>query len=128
MLYNLPLDFKLSTNFKKQKMKKTIFFTFLVIFSLSAFALKPDSKSKSENPAIPDKTENKMSEEEMARLTKRVEEIRDMDKKDLTLKEKRALKNELKEIKENVKSNGGYVYIGAGALIIIVILLIILLV
>jgi hypothetical protein len=126
VLYNLPLGFKLLSNFKKQKMKKTIFFAFLVIFSLSAFALNPDSKSKSENPAIPDKTENKMSEEELARLTRRVEEIRDMDKKELNHKEKRALKNELKEIKENVKSQGGYIYIGAGALIIIILLIILL--
>jgi exopolyphosphatase/pppGpp-phosphohydrolase len=71
-------------------------------------------------------TTDKLSEDEINRLTKRVEEIRDMDKSDLTLKEKKELKKELREIKETVKKDGGYIYIGAGT--ILVILLIVLLV
>jgi hypothetical protein len=110
-------------------MKKIILFAFLIIFSLSAsnaYAEKSDAKSAKEKVAIPAKTENKMSEEELSRLTKRVEEIRDMDKKNMTIKEKRELKKEVKSIRENVKRDGGYIYIGGSTLLIIILLIIIL--
>ncbi len=106
-----------------------MFFAFLIIFSLSAstsWAASTDSKSAPESPAVPVKTENKLSEEDMSRLTKRVEEIRDMDKTNMTVKEKRELKKELKGIKENVRRSGGYVYIGGGTLLLIIILVILL--
>ena len=110
-------------------MKKTIFLVLIMIFSLSAttvFAAKTDPKTSTENPAVPIKTENKLSEEEISRLTKRVEEIRDMDKTGMTVKEKRALKKELKGIKENVRKSGGIIYISAGTLILIIILVLLL--
>ncbi len=62
----------------------------------------------------------------MSRLTKRVEEIRDMDKTNMTVKEKRELKKELKGIKENVRRSGGNIYIGGGTLFLIIILVILL--
>ncbi len=99
-----------------------------MIFSLgvsSAFAAEPDKNEKKD--ALPEKTENKLSEEELSRLTRRVEEIRDMDKSDLTAKEKKVLKKELKGIKETVKADGGYIYIGAGTLLVVILLLILLL-
>jgi hypothetical protein len=110
-------------------MKKIILFTFLVIFTFSAstaFAGKKDAKSPSENLAVPNKTENKLSEEELSRLTRRVEEIRDMDKTDMTGKEKRDMKKELKSIKENVKKDGGYVYIGTTTILLIILLIVLL--
>ncbi len=110
-------------------MKKTIFFVLLIIFSLSAstvWAARADHKSSSDSPAVPVKTENKLSEEEMSHLTKRVEEIRDMDKTNMTVKEKRELKKELKGIKENVRRSGGTIYIGGGTLLLIIILVILL--
>lgn len=109
-------------------MKKSIIIACMVIFSLgvsSAFAAEPDKAEKKD--ALPEKTENKLSEEELSRLTNRVEEIRDMDKSDLTAKEKKELKRELKEIKEAVKADGGYIYIGAGTLLVIILLVILLL-
>lgn len=110
-------------------MKKTIFFVCFIIFSLSAstaFAFSSDPKSSSDSPAVPATTENKLSAEEMSRLTKRVEEIRDMDKTNLTVKERRELKKELKGIKENVRRDNGYIYVGTGTLILIIILVILL--
>jgi len=59
-------------------MKKTILFAFLVIFSLSAFAGRPDSESKSKS-SVPDKLEFKLSEEEMSRLNGRGDEVRTLD-------------------------------------------------
>jgi peptidoglycan hydrolase CwlO-like protein len=110
-------------------MKKALFFVLLMIFSLSAstaFTNNSDPKNASDNPAVPDKKENKLSKEEISRLTKRIEEIRDIDKTNLTVKEKRELRKELKGIKENVRKSGGYIYISAGTLILIIILIILL--
>lgn len=59
-------------------------------------------------------------------MTKRIEEIRNMDKSDMTASEKRELKKELKENKENIRKNGGYIYIGAGTIVLIIILLLLL--
>ena len=111
-------------------MKKFILFTFLVIFTLStstAFARKANPKTAPDNLAVPNKTENKLSEEELSRLNKRAEEIRDMDKTNLTGMEKRELKKEVKGIKENVRRDGGVYYISGATLVHIIILLVILL-
>jgi hypothetical protein len=108
-------------------MKKTIFLALVMIFLLSAssvFANEKDRKTSPENPAVPNKTENKLSEEEISRLTKRVEEIRDMDKTEMTRMEKKELKKELRETKENVRRNDGTVVIGVTTLLLIIILLI----
>ncbi len=108
-------------------MKKINFLVLLMIFSLSAstaFAFTAEPKSTPENLAVPAKTEIKLSEEEINRLMNRVEEIRDMDKSNLTTVEKSELRTELKAIKKNLKENGGYVYIGVGTLIIIILLII----
>ena len=76
-------------------MKKTIFFGILLIFTLSttlAFASKNVSKAANESSATVVKTENKLTAEEVAVMTARVEEIRDMDKSSMTNMEKRELK------------------------------------
>ncbi len=111
-------------------MKKTIFLL-AIIFGLSAstvFSMKSDPKSESENPAIPDQTENKLSEEEISLLKARIEEIRDMDKSNLTSEEKLELKNELKEYKKDLRENRPLIYVGGTVTLILIILLIILLV
>jgi peptidoglycan hydrolase CwlO-like protein len=110
-------------------MKKSILLVLIMVLSLGAttvFAAKTDPKSSSDKLAVPNKTENKLSEEELSRLTKRVEEIRDMDKTTMTGKEKRELRKELKGIKENVRRNDGTVVIGVTTLILIIILVILL--
>ena len=50
--------------------------------------------TESENTAFPDETENTLSEVEITALTTRVEEIRDMDKSNLTPEERVELKKE----------------------------------
>lgn len=109
-------------------MKKTIICVFMVIISLSttsAFAKKADNKLVSESATL-NATENKLSEEELNTLKMRVEAIRDMDKSDLTVEERRELRSELKEIRENVKKAPNTIYIGTGTLILIIILIILL--
>lgn len=110
-------------------MKKTIFFVLAMVFVLSstiAFASKKDRTAEADKLAAPVKTENKLSDEEITRLTNRVEEIRKMDKTDMTVKEKRELKKELREIKKNVEKAGGTIYIGGATLILLIILIILL--
>ncbi len=110
-------------------MKKTIFFVIVLIFTMSstfAFANKADRKSNSDISAVPVKTENALSEVELNRLTNRVEEIRNLDKSDMSLKEKSELRKELRDIKKNVEKAGGTVYIGGAALVLIIILIILL--
>jgi predicted PurR-regulated permease PerM len=114
---------------KRRKMKKIIVFVFILILSFGAstvFAAMTDPKSSSDKLAFPDKTENKLSEAELSRLTRRVEEIRDMDKSAMTVKEKREIRKELKGIKENVRRSDGTVVIGVTTLLLIIILVILL--
>jgi|WetSurMetagenome_2_1015567.scaffolds.fasta_scaffold04522_1 hypothetical protein len=116
---------------KNKKMKKIILFAFLVIFSLSAFAIAPDLKSKSENPAIPDKKENNMSEEEMIGHTKRTEEIRDADKSQQAVIVQEGHRSRRGHrghdgMNENPRRNGTVLFVSGGSVLLLVILLIIL--
>jgi peptidoglycan hydrolase CwlO-like protein len=110
-------------------MKKVVHFIFVTIFTLSVtmvFADNPDKKHEAEKPAVHTENENKLTDAEIDRITLRIEEIRKMDKSDLTREEKRELKSELKEMKEYVKKVSGGIYIGGGVLILIIILLLLL--
>lgn len=103
-------------------MKKTIFIALMMIFTLGAtttFASKSDLKSNA-----PVATENKLSAEEVSRLNSRVEEIRKMDKSDMTVSEKRELRKESKSIKENVRKSGEVIYISGGTLLLIILIII----
>lgn len=111
-------------------MKKSLIFLIVMVFTLSAsvaFAGNTNPKSASDRTAVPAKTENTLTVEEVNRLTKRVEEIRVMDKSNLTKTEKSELKKELKETKKDLKKNNGTIVIGGTTLILIIILVIILL-
>lgn len=106
-------------------MKKTIFFALLAIFSLSAlptFAATTTAKATETTT----ETRSKLSDEEISTYRARVEEIRDMDKSEMSSSEKKELKNELKDIKATMHRDGTYIYIGGSTLLIIIILLLIL--
>jgi hypothetical protein len=105
-------------------MKKTLFCALLAIFSLSAvptFATKPATTETTTE------TTTKLSEEEISNYRARVEEIRNMDKSDLSASEKTELKNELKDIKATMHKDGTYLYIGGGSLLLIIIILLLVL-
>ncbi len=57
----------------------------------------------------------------------RLEEIKKMDKSELSRAEKKELRKEVKTLKGEIKSSGGGVYLSVGAIIIIILLLILLL-
>jgi len=105
-------------------MKKVILFAFLAIFSLCAFAITPDSKSKSENAVSPDKKENKMSEEEVNSLTKRVEATGNLNNKQ-TVVVQEDHRNGRGHHREN-RRNGGVIFLGGGGVLLLVILIILL--
>jgi len=104
-------------------MRTKLFFVLLMVFALSA---PTTFGAKSKKLVKIDKVETKMSEEEVTRLTNRIEEIRDMDKSDLTVTEKRELRKELKTTKENLRRDGGYIYVSAATVVLIVLLVILL--
>ena len=115
----LPLFHKIIL--KNNKMKRTIFFVIVMIFTMgSTIAFAADRKSNSVA------TENKLSEVELSRLTNRAEEIRKLDKSDMTVKENRELKKEARDIDKNVAKDSGTIYIGGAALILIIVLIILL--
>lgn len=58
-------------------------------------------------------------------MLKRLNEIKEMDKSNLTRPEKKALRKEVKEIQKVMSGGHGGIYISIGALIIIILLLII---
>jgi maltose-binding protein MalE len=106
-------------------MKKTIFFALLAIFSLSAVpAIAAKSSTKATETSA--ETRTKLTEEEISNYRSRVEEIRDMDKSELTVSEKSELKTELKDIKATMHKDGTYIYLGGSTLLIIILLLILL--
>jgi peptidoglycan hydrolase CwlO-like protein len=116
----IPLIQEINT--KNNKMKKTLFIAIMMIFTMSAtttFARNNDLKSNA-----PAATENKLSTEEVNRLNNRVEEIRHMDKSEMTNSEKKELREESKSIKKNVRKNGEVIYIGGTTLLIIILIII----
>lgn len=60
-------------------------------------------------------------------LLSRLNEIKAMDKSNLSSSEKKQLRKEVREIKSNLKNNNNGIYLSVGAVIIIILLLILLL-
>lgn len=57
----------------------------------------------------------------------RLEEIKNMDKSDLTSSDKKALRKEVRSIKSNLRASGNGIYLSIGAIIIIILILILVL-
>ncbi|MFC4213314.1 hypothetical protein ACFOWA_19120 [Pedobacter lithocola] len=103
-------------------MKKFIY-TLALIFSLGVSFNSVQAAEKAKNPT-------ELTTEQSLKLEKiktRVEEIRDMDKSNLTKAERKALRSELRELKGQARAVSGGVYLSVGAIIIIILLLILIL-
>ena len=118
-------------------MKKNLLIALLVIFtgstSMSAFADKSGNKKAERiiTSTIPDMKNNgtagaKLSDEEINCLVSRLNEIRDMDKKQLTKEDKRELRKEVKDIKQILREQDYVIYISLTALLLILLLIILL--
>jgi len=107
-------------------MKKNLFFGFLILFVLSttAFAGLSDPKKESEKPAV--SRENKLSDEEISRMSRRAE-IDNISNSNLLNKEKSSSKD-LKATKqvyvESGHRHGGYYMYGGGLLLVIILVII----
>ncbi len=60
-------------------------------------------------------------------LLQRLDEIKGLDKSEMSRLEKKSLRKEVKEIKKEMKALSGGVYLSVGAIIIIILLLILIL-
>ena len=114
-------------------MKKNLLIALLVIFtgsiSVPASAGKAeDKKLNSTAVASPESNESvkKLSDEEINCLVSRLDEIRDMDRKQLSRADKKALKQEVKDIKEILKEQDYVIYVSLTALLLILLLIILL--
>jgi hypothetical protein len=87
-------------------------------FSIASIQAKGDGKSE---------IKPTMTEAEIQLLVDRLEVIKTMDKSSMERSEKKELRSEVREINEEIKRNGGGVYLSIGALLLVIILLILLL-
>ncbi|WAC41363.1 hypothetical protein [Pedobacter sp. SL55] len=101
---------------------KKLLYSLILVFTLSTTV---NAKS-----AINDKPKTELTAEqkvELQSITKRVEEIRSMDRSTLTKTERKALRKEVKELKKRADFLNQNVTLSLGAIIIILLLLIIIL-
>ncbi|KLT65107.1 hypothetical protein [Pedobacter sp. BMA] len=103
---------------------KRFIYTLALIFALG---ISFNSVQAADKPA---KNPSELTAEQTVQLEKikdRVEEIKAMDKSNLTSAERKALRKELKEMKNQARALSGGVYLSVGAIIIIILLLILIL-
>ncbi len=103
-------------------MKKFIY-SLVLVFTLAISATNVSAADKAQ-PKTEMTAEQKV---QFDKIVSRVEEIRKMDKSNLTRDEKKALRKELREMKDKARAMSGGVYLSVGAIIIIILLLILIL-
>ena len=101
-------------------MKRTALTLFLVCLMLFVFAPQVSQAAVTAAPAAPISAE-------ATQLLHRLDEIKAMDKSNLERTQKKALRQEVKGIKKELRAASGGVYLSVGAIIIIALLLILLL-
>lgn len=105
-------------------MKKFTLYTMLMFASLT---LIPNQITAAVKTPITTTDAPKEVPAEVKVLLVRLDEIKAMDKSELSSTEKRTLRKEVRAIKSTLKSSGHGVYLSVGAIIIIILLLILLL-
>jgi hypothetical protein len=109
---------------KKNICSSLVALVLTLFISISASAATPSTTT--ENPAKLSKKEKVMASEEGKIILSRLEEIKAMDKSEMTAKEKKQLRKEVRALKTQAAQLGGGVYISAGALIVILLLILLL--
>ncbi|WP_026715122.1 hypothetical protein [Flavobacterium daejeonense] len=102
-------------------MKKLNFYLTALFLTLSVLTTQAYATEK--NPA----TTPKEVPAKVQTMLNRLNEIKEMDKSNLSSSEKKELRTEVKTIKKNLKKSGQGVYLSVGTIIIILLLLILLL-
>lgn len=104
-------------------MKKQLLCLSFMVLSL---VMIPSSAMASETNPTPKTTEKTEIPAEVKTMLNRLEEIKDMNKSDLSRAERKELRKEVRTIKREIRSSGNGLYISTGAIIIILLLIIIL--
>lgn len=102
-------------------MKKSLTLMLVAIMSLTVNAVH----ASNDNPVTPVTTAESAAHAN-AQIN-RLNEIKDMDKSELSRADKNELRAEVKAIKADLKANNNGVYLSVGAIIIIILLLILIL-
>lgn len=102
-------------------MKKQVYFlaTAFMLMLATPSVMANDAKAK------PEMTERQVAR--MEEISRRVEEIKGMDRSQLSRQDRKDLRNELLDMKKEAKATSGGVFLSVGAIIIIILLLILLL-
>ena len=102
-------------------MKKQIYFlaTAFMLMLATPSVMANDAKAK------PEMTERQVAR--MEEISRRVEEIKGMDRSQLSRQDRKDLRNELLDMKKEAKATSGGVYLSVGAIIIIILILILIL-
>lgn len=108
-------------------MKKVTFIvimTTLLLITIPATTNAQDIKAQESNPelVVPPVVVSNTEQEDAAKL--RLEEIKAIDKSELSSSERKELRKEVKAIKRSSSNNG--IYLSTGAIILIVVLIILL--
>ena len=102
-------------------MKKLVY-TLSLIFMLSTLTISTQAKD------VDPKLTTEQVELRVSQLRSRVEEIRSIDRSNLSKEQRKELRNELRDMNKEAKAiSGGGVYLSVGAIIIIILVLILLL-
>jgi tRNA pseudouridine-54 N-methylase len=94
------------------------------LIAIGVFTIQPIQAKINNNPVT---TATPAQAERSKIITARLYEIKAMDKSNMTSSEKKALRKEVKAMKQEMRSGNGGIYLSVGAIIIIILLLIILL-
>ncbi len=106
-------------------MKKLALYVMAASLSLTILPLSSNAANPDAVPGVVDR-ETPVSPD-VNRMISRVNEIKEMDKSNLTSAEKKDLRKELRSLKHELKKTGKGVYLSIGAIIIIILLLILIL-
>lgn len=102
--------------------------TIYIMTAVSLLSFVPTTSKAEANSNSKEKIEMTAEQSQKAQvMMNRLEEIKAMDKSNMTRVEKKALRKEVKSIKMAMSDLSGGVYLSVGAIIIIVLLLILLL-
>ena len=104
-------------------MKKQLLGLSLLVLAL---VMIPNSAMATETNPSPKTTEKTEIPAKVKTMLDRLEEIKDMDRSDLSRLERKELRTEVRTIKREIRSSGNGLYISTGAIIIILLLIIIL--
>ena len=109
-------------------MMKKLVLIVIALFTVMIFnPLQAETKTKTETKPVAEKVSKEDAKKERVNLLlDRVEEIKAIDKSELSSSERKELRKELREIKSELREMGAGIYISGGALLVIILLIILL--